>query len=44
MVMEEFLDYIGGDGWPSSLTAAIRMRYTLLANAHALGEQSRAKH
>jgi hypothetical protein len=44
MVLEEFLDHIGGQrgegpSWPSSLPAAIRMRYTLLAHAHALGQQ-----
>jgi hypothetical protein len=34
----------GRGGWPASLTAAIRMRYTLLAHAHELGERARAKH
>lgn len=55
LVMEEFLDHIddgggggasgeGRGGWPANLTAAIRMRYTLLAHAHELGERAKAKH
>ena len=51
--MEEFLDHItigwpplageGGNGWPPSLVATIRMRYTLLAHGHALGQKGRAE-
>ncbi len=39
MVLETFLDYLEAGRWPASLNAAIRTRYTLLANAHALAQE-----
>ena len=42
MVLEEFLDNICRDvgKWPAALPASMRMRYTLLARAHSLGDEA----
>ena len=35
MVLESFLDFLDAGRWPSSLTARLALRYTLLARAYA---------
>ena len=40
MVLESFLDYLDAGTWPKELNAAIRTRYTLLANAHQLARET----
>lgn len=40
MVLETFLDYLDAGTWPRELNAAIRTRYTLLANAHRLARKA----
>ena len=42
MVLDEFLDVLDANEWPTALAARIRARYTLLAKAHEAGAQVRS--
>jgi len=41
LVLHRFLDHLDRGTWPQALPARIRMRYTLLAQAHDLGRRQR---